>query len=662
MDVVGPNDRAAGASCTLPRLLAELAVRYPEKAAIEAPGRPIPLTYGQLADHATRIADQLRQLGIELGDRVAYVLENGPEIPVTFFAVTAFAACAPLNPAYSAAEFEFYLSDLRAQALIIGRTLRSPAIDVARTLGIRVIYLEPDLTAGAGSFSLAVDSEDESLAAPGGQGATSTAMARAPSPDDVALVLHTSGTTSRPKIVPLTHANLCASARNVRETLALSESDRCLNVMPLFHIHGLVAATLGSLSTGGTLICSPGFLAPEFFGWIDATRPTWYTAVPTIHQAVLSRADANREIIGRRPLRFIRSSSAALPPTVMAELEATFGVPVIEAYGMTEAAHQMASNPLPPGIRKAGTVGRAAGPQIAILEPPRDSGACRFLPPGQTGEIVIRGENVTRSYENNPEANAAAFIDGWFRTGDQGQLDVDGYLTITGRLKEIINRGGEKISPREIDEVLLAHPAVAQAVAFDVPHATLGEEVAAAIVLRAHSAATEAELREFAAARLAHFKVPAKIVLLDQIPKGPTGKVQRIGLAARLGLVAEPAKPRQTRPPRPYVAPRNSLEQTVADFWQEILKLESISIDERFLDLGGDSILAGRITARLCALYSIELPMPVLFATPTIAAIAEVIEQRMAAPHNDAEIEKFLADIENLSDADAERLLTEEAD
>jgi oxalate---CoA ligase len=662
MDVAGPNDQAAGASRTLPQLLAELAGRYPEKSAIEAPGRPIPLTYGQLAGHTARIADQLRQLGIELGDRVAYVLENGPEIPVTFFAVTAVAACAPLNPAYSAAEFEFYLSDLRAKALITGRTLRSPAIDVARALGIRVIYLEPDLTGGAGSFSLAVDSGDESLVSPGGKGATSTAAVRAPSHDDVALVLHTSGTTSRPKIVPLTHANLCASARNVRETLALSESDRCLNVMPLFHIHGLVAATLGSLSAGGTLICSPGFLAPEFFGWIDATRPTWYTAVPTIHQAVLSRAAANREIISRRPLRFIRSSSASLPPTVMAELEATFGVPVVEAYGMTEAAHQMASNPLPPGIRKPGTVGRAAGPQIAILEPPDDSGACRLLPPGKMGEIVIRGENVTRGYENNPQANTAAFIDGWLRTGDQGKLDADGYLTITGRLKEIINRGGEKISPREVDEVLLAHPAVAQAVAFGVPHGTLGEDIGAAIVLRAQSTATEAELREFATATLAPFKVPAQIVLLDQIPKGPTGKVQRIGLAARLGLVAETATPRQTRPPRPYVAPRNPLEQTVAALWQEILKLESISSDERFLDLGGDSILAGRITARLCALYSIELPMPVLFATPTIAAIAEVIQHRTAPSHDDAEIERFLADIENLSDAEAERLLTEEAD
>ncbi len=661
MDVAGHNDQADAAFQTLARLLADLARRYPEKAAIEAPDRPIPLTYGQLAAHVAGIAEQLRGLGVEPADRVAYVLENGPEIPVTFFAVTAVAACAPLNPAYSAAEFEFYLSDLRAKALIIGRSLRSPAVEVARALGIRVIYLEPDLAGPAGSFSLAVDPGDESQAAENREFVNS-AEVRQPSPDDVALVLHTSGTTSRPKIVPLTHANLCASARNVRETLALTEADRCLNVMPLFHIHGLVAATLGSLSAGGTLICSPGFVAPEFFTWIDATRPTWYTAVPTIHQSVLSRAAANREIIARRPLRFIRSSSAALPPTVMAELEATFGVPVIEAYGMTEAAHQMASNPLPPAVRKPGTVGRAAGPEIAILEAPGESGACRLLPPGQTGEVVIRGANVTLGYENNPEANASAFLDGWFRTGDQGQLDADGYLSITGRLKEIINRGGEKISPREVDEVLLTHPAVAQAVAFGLPHATLGEDVAAAIVLRPESTATESDLREFAAARLAHFKVPAKILLLDQIPKGPTGKVQRIGLAARLGLVAETAKPRQARPPRPYVAPRNEIERAVAELWQEILKLEAISVDERFLDLGGDSILAGRITARLCALYAIELPMPVLFATPTIAAIAEVIEQKSAAPPAGAEIEKFLADIENLTDAEAERLLAEEAD
>jgi acyl-CoA synthetase (AMP-forming)/AMP-acid ligase II len=347
----------------------------------------------------------------------------------------------------------------------------------------------------------------------------------------VALVLHTSGTTSRPKLVPLTHRNVCASAHHIAATLELSPMDRCLNVMPLFHIHGLMAAVLASLEAGGSVFCTPGFSALKFFSWLQEADPTWYTAVPTMHQAILARAERNPRILAAARLRFVRSSSSSLPPRVMAELEKTFRAPVIEAYGMTEAAHQMASNPLPPRPRKPGTVGVAAGPEVAVMD---EEG--RILPAGSPGEVVIRGPNVTPGYQANPGANATSFTHGWFRTGDQGVLDPDGYLTITGRLKEIINRGGEKISPREVDEVLLDHPAVQQAVAFAVPHPTLGEEVAAAVVLRDGARATEEELRAFASGRLAPFKVPRTLLFLEEIPKGPTGKLQRIGLAAKLGL------------------------------------------------------------------------------------------------------------------------------
>jgi oxalate---CoA ligase len=260
-------------------------------------------------------------------------------------------------------------------------------------------------------------------------------------------------------------------------------------------------------------------------------RPTWYTAVPTMHQAILARAERNREIVARSRLRFIRSSSASLPPQVMAELERVFRAPVIESYGMTEASHQMASNPLPPRPRKPGSVGLAAGPEVAVMD---DAGS--LLPRGAVGEVVIRGPNVTRGYEANPEANAKAFTNGWFRTGDQGVLDDDGYLRLTGRLKELINRGGEKISPLEVDDVLMDHPAVQQVVTFAMPHEKLGEEVAAAVVLREGKIATERELRDFAATRLADFKVPRRVVLLPEIPKGATGKLQRIGLAKKLGL------------------------------------------------------------------------------------------------------------------------------
>jgi len=302
-------------------------------------------------------------------------------------------------------------------------------------------------------------------------------------------------------------------------------------VMPLFHIHGLIAAVLSTVTAGGYISCTPGFNALKFFGWMEEAKPTWYTAVPTMHQAILSRAGRNAGVIKANPLRFVRSSSASLPAPVLRELEETFGCPVIEAYGMTEAAHQMASNQLPPGARKPGAVGVAAGPEVAIMA---EDG--RLLPRGEIGEIVIRGENVTPGYQNNPKANAENWTDGWFRTGDQGVMDADGFLSINGRLKEIINRGGEKVSPREVDDVLMEHPAVAQALTFALPHDKLGEEVAAVIVLREGAQADARALRDFAAQSLAAFKVPREIIFMDEIPKGATGKLQRIGLAQKLGL------------------------------------------------------------------------------------------------------------------------------
>jgi acyl-CoA synthetase (AMP-forming)/AMP-acid ligase II len=318
--------------------------------------------------------------------------------------------------------------------------------------------------------------------------------------------------------------------------LALTPADRCLNVMPLFHIHGLVAAVSSILAAGGSVWCAPGFDALKFFGWMTEARPTWYTAVPTMHQAILSRAARNADVIKANPLRFLRSSSASLPAPVMLELAATFGAPVIEAYGMTEAAHQMTCNPLAAGKQRPGSVGVAAGPLVRIAHEVEN-----HLTDG-VGEVVISGPNVTPGYEGNPDANAKNFFhaDGrrWFRTGDQGALDAEGYLTLTGRLKEIINRGGEKISPLEVDAILLEHPAVQQVVTFAIPHPKLGEEVGAAVVLREGMEATERAIRDFASGRLADFKVPRHVVILDEIPKGATGKLQRIGLAQKLGLGA----------------------------------------------------------------------------------------------------------------------------
>ena len=499
-----------------------LASGGPEGIAITAPERSS-LSRRALAAQMDATIASLRALGVGRQDRVAMVLPNGPEMAALFLGIAAGAAAAPLNAAYREEEFDFYLSDIEAKLLLIESGMESPARAVAARRGIPIVDVAPDLSAPAGSYRLLRAGE------PVAAGKLGTGEFGGP--QDVALVLHTSGTTSRPKIVPLSHANLTASARNIGRTLGLEPSDRCLVIMPLFHIHGLVGALLSSIAAGASLFCPPGFNALKFFGWLDESQATWYTAVPTMHQTILARAERNREVIARRPLRFIRSSSASLPPQIMQALEEAFACPVIESYGMTEAAHQMASNPLPPAARKPGTVGVSAGPEVAIQGP--DGG---LLPPGERGEIVIRGQNVTTGYANNPSANAEAYRNGWFRTGDLGFLDPEGYLTISGRLKEIINRGGEKITPREIDEVLMDHPAIAQALAFAMPHDKLGEEVAAAVVLREGLSATERELRDFVAGRLADFKVPRRIVVLAEIPKGPTGKLQRIGLAQRLGL------------------------------------------------------------------------------------------------------------------------------
>jgi acyl-CoA synthetase (AMP-forming)/AMP-acid ligase II len=480
------------------------------------------LTYGGLREHVERTMTSLNRLGIGRNDRVALVLPNGTEMATAFVSVAAGTTSAPLNPAYRADEFEFYLSDLKAKALIVERGSSSPALGVAAKLKIPVIEIVRANTDPAGVFELVPVDNSKTTAAPhGGYG----------KPDDAALVLHTSGTTSRPKIVPLSQRNVCASAGHIRDILKLTPADRGLSIMPLFHIHGLIGSVLSTLCAGGSVFCTPGFNALKFFAMMDEAKPTWYTAVPTMHQAILARAANNREVIARHPLRFIRSSSSSLPPQVLAELEQVFNAPVLESYGMTEASHQMTSNPLPPRPHKPGTVGVAAGPEVAIMG---EDG--KLLGPNATGEVVIRGPNVTNGYENNPKANAEGFTHGWFRTGDQGVLDTEGYLSITGRLKEIINRGGEKISPREVDEVLMDHPAVQQVVTFAMPHAKLGEDVAAAVVLREGKSADEKEIREFAAKRLADFKVPRKILILDEIPKGATGKLQRIGLAQKLGL------------------------------------------------------------------------------------------------------------------------------
>ena len=472
--------------------------------------------YAELRATVARLAGQLRAAGVGPGDRVALATTNGSALAAAFLAAASAAVAAPLNPRYREGELRRAFAELGVRAAIVAPDAEAvPDAPGVRRLAIAGAGLGLDLTEGGVPLA--------------------PAPVAPPAPDAVALVLQTSGTTARPKTVPLTHANLAASAASVARSLALAPADCGLVAMPLFHIHGIVAGLLAPLAAGGAVACPGEFNAFRFLDWLDEFRPSWYTAVPTMHQLILARAARHADALARARLRFVRSSSAPLPPVVLERIEAAFHAPMIEAYGMTEASHQMATQPLPPGLRKSGSVGRPAGVELAVLAP---DGA--GLPAGERGEIAVRGPGVTAGYEANPEANAAAFTaHGWFRTGDEGYLDADGYLFLTGRLKELINRGGEKIAPREVEEVILRHPAVRQAVCFALPHATLGEEVAAAVVRAdgAEAAALdESAVRDLCAGRLAPFKVPRAVVFVDEIPVGPTGKLQRLGLAERLGL------------------------------------------------------------------------------------------------------------------------------
>ena len=482
--------------------------------AITAPDRPA-MTYAALRRHVDSVGRQLAGNGLRPSDRVAIVLPNGPEMASAFMAVAAYMSAAPLNPAYKESEYAFYLEDLAPKLVIVEAGSENPVRAAASALSIPVVEAVVGDNDPAGAFRLF---KAEADATPAGA-------------DNEALVLHTSGTTSRPKVVPLMQRNIMASARNIAASLELTNSDHCLNIMPLFHIHGLIAVLATSMSKGASVCCTGGFNALKFLDQAREEKISWYSGVPTMHQAILLRAKRQADSAKGLGLRLIRSSSASLPPAVFEELNDVFECPVIEAYGMTEAAHQMTSNPLGNGKQKAGFVGIATSPEVCIMDQEGNR-----LNGDAEGEVCIRGDNVTPGYENNPAANESSFTSGWFRTGDQGFFDGDGYLKITGRLKEIINRGGEKVSPLEVDNVLMEHPAIQQVVTFAVADRMLGEEIGAAVVLADGGELDAAGLRAYAETHLAKFKIPKHIVFLDEIPKGATGKLQRIGLAQKLGL------------------------------------------------------------------------------------------------------------------------------
>ena len=473
------------------------------------------LSYGEFKIFNEKISRQLAATNIINSDRAAIVLPNGPLMASSFLSISSYMSAAPLNPSYKQEEFEFYLDDLKPKFLLVEPNSKSLAVIAAKNLNIPVFEMKISDNQPLGTFEL-FDKETDY---------------KNPNDYDEALVLHTSGTTSRPKIVPLSNLNIFTSAVNISKSLKLTADDHCLNIMPLFHIHGLIAVLSASAKVGASVCASNGFNALKFLDLAETQNISWYSGVPTMHQAILLRAQKNSDKAKKLNLRFIRSSSASLPPAIFEQLNDTFQTPVIEAYGMTEATHQMASNPLPPAIQKPGLVGMPAGPEICIMNDKNEK-----LLQGEIGEICIKGDNVTNGYENNPEANKQSFVNDWFRTGDEGFFDEDGYLKISGRLKEIINKGGEKISPLEVDNILMDFLPIDQALCFGYKDKMLGEDIAVAIKLKENKSCTEDDIKSYANEKLAKFKIPKKIFIVEDIPKGATGKLQRIGLAKKFGL------------------------------------------------------------------------------------------------------------------------------
>jgi len=547
-------------------MLEEVSRGRENEAALEEEGRS-PLSYGEVNAQVRSFVIDLRSAGVKRDNRVAVVIPNGREMCTTLLGVCSAAIAAPLNPDYQEGEFADYFREIRVTYLVIRRGMPSPARAAAAKMGIRVLELTPEADA--------ILPEGEKVRPTRGGGEIDL-----PDPHDLALILLTSGSTGRSKKVPLTHRNLCVSVRDIWRTLELTPGDRCLCMWEQFHIGGLVDLLMVPLASGGSVICTRGFDAARFFDLLESKSPTWYQGVPaTVHELM---AHARKHGIAgvQSRLRFVRVTASALSPRLMEELETFFGVPVITTFGMTEAAPLITTNLLPPHVRKPGSTGPTCGPEIVI----RDEDG-RLLETGEVGEVLIRGENIISGYEDAPEANARSFRDGWFRTGDTGCLDEDGYLFLKGRIKESINRGGEKITPQEIDDVLLTHPEIAEAISFHIPHRVLGEDVAVAIVLHKSGSLTESNVREYVAARMVEFKVPRKVIFVDRFERNASGKVNRSTLAEALGLQA----------PAEFEEPATPMEKTLAGIWQRELNIPRVGRNDSYAELGGDSLSTARM-------------------------------------------------------------------
>ncbi|MEJ6021948.1 AMP-binding protein [Ramlibacter sp. PS4R-6] len=580
------------------------AAATPDAIAIAAHGRS-PLAYRQLVAHIRATAEALNRAGAGRGDRVGIVMPGGPEMATAVLSVAAAAVATPVNPDFKQAEYEQNLKRLKVKLVLTLAGGQHPVRAAAKALGLPVVDVKVDTAKAAGLFELA--------AAPGAKAAAS-GLAQ---PDDVALILQTSGTTSVPKTVPLTQRNLVASARNLIASLQLTAADRCLHFLPMFHIGGVVDVLIAPLMAGGGTFIQPSFASGEFYRDLKAWRPTWTQAVPVMQQELVNTADAHEGELAGHQLRFLRSVSAPLPVPLMEAVEKRFGIPVIEIFGMTEAAGMITSNRLPPGKRKPGCVGASAGMEVRIL-----GGNNEPLGTKQIGEVVIRGDNLMAGYEDNPEENARLFSDAGFRTGDLGFLDEDGYLVLTGRVKDMINRGGEKVSPHEVDQLLLSHPAVADAASFPVPHPTLGEDVGAVVVLRSGAKASADDLKAYLRERIAFFKIPRLLRFVDEIPRGANGKLQRAVLTEKFGKLEDAAAERAA-----FVAPEGPVAKQLAQVWSEILQVEEVGMDSDFFELGGDSLKAASLINAVQQRWGDTIYVSSVFDAPTLGRYAKFLEK-----------------------------------
>ncbi len=602
-------------------LLANRAGSGPDRIAIEAPGR-LPLSYMNLERNVRQVMGGLRAAGVRRGNRVAVALPDGPEMAIAILAVSSASVCAPLNPLCGRLDGERHLSAVGARWLLALEGRGSPLRDAAVGGGVCVLGIRTGNQAADGIYRLLAEDVTADIQTPPADAIPPSGVS---GPGDVAVVLPTSGTTGSPKVVPLTRKNLAVAVRSVCQSLALGPADTCLCMMPQFHIGGVVDLLLAPLVSGGRIVCTPGFDAGQFLNWLELYRPTWFQAVPATLSALLAQMQRAGHRDLRSSLRFIRSVASPLSPRMAAELEDVFQVPVIQTYGMTEAAPLITTIPLPPGHRKPGSVGRSVGPEIVIVD-----GAGNRLPPEAVGEIVIRGENVTDGYENAPDAKAQTFRKGWFHTGDLGWFDRDGDLFLSGRLNELVNRGGEKVAPAEIDQVLAEHPAVAEAVAYPLPHPVLGEELAVAVVPKPGTVPTPEELRRFVAARLAPFKVPRAIVVTGAIPKGPTGKAQRSLLHRQLEALPDNAVrsgyPPMTAANNECIAPRTVTEERLQSIWRTVLGADHFGIRDSYFELGGDSLSVIRMLVEVERAFGKALQPDLFFQRPYIEDLASALE------------------------------------